>query len=184
MLFELLPKVKERVETFWDQDVLREGRNKKKSCEQAARQQLSFFLLLSHSCLHRPREHAVPAFCLSRSFEDMWENFHQAHCVPVFYTHECGMHMGVCHYGGFSCPSTFGMNIKFSRQHIADTTHPSEGSHSSERTSALAVRRSPTQLAHLARGLGVNHLADVELPVCTQTHRRACARTVHLICQL
>lgn len=43
---------------------------------------------------------------------------------------------------------------------------------------------SPTQFAHLAGSLWVNHLTDMELPVCTQTQRRARARTVHLICQL
>lgn len=42
----------------------------------------------------------------------------------------------------------------------------------------------PTLLAHLARSLRVNHLTDVELPVCTQTQRRARARTVHLVRQL
>lgn len=159
-------------------------------CEWKAHQQL-LFLLLWYSCLHRPQEHALSTFCIiNTQFEDTREKFHEHHCVPVFYVHVCGMRMGVCHRSGFSCRSTFSVNIKVQRavrcwHNTALWERRRLPQQWVSETSALAARRvPPPRLAHLARGLGVNHLADVELPVCTQTHWRACARAVHLICQL
>lgn len=49
---ELFPKVNERVETFWDQDVL-EREDVKSGCEPVAHQQLPFYCCHIVVCLNR-----------------------------------------------------------------------------------------------------------------------------------